>query len=77
MAELVDAADLVQLRFTIFWNIILYCDINLKRNHMKKKNYTDEEFVEAVQKSKSYSGVCKFIGLSPKGGNLRPCSSWI
>lgn len=38
---------------------------------MKKKNYTDEEFVEAVQKSKSYSGVCKFIGLSPKGGNLR------
>lgn len=34
------------------------------------KKYTDEEFIIAVSKSKSYSGVCKLIGLSPKGGNL-------
>ena len=37
---------------------------------MKKKNYTDEQFIEAVRKSKSYSGVCRLIGISAKGGNL-------
>lgn len=35
------------------------------------KNYTDEEFKNAVAQSKSYSGVCRLLGLSPKGGNLR------
>lgn len=38
---------------------------------MKKKNYTDEEFKEAVEKSRSYSGVCRLIGLSPKSGNIK------
>ena len=33
-------------------------------------NYTIEEFIEAVKQSKSYSGVCRLIGISPKGGNL-------
>lgn len=37
---------------------------------MNYKGYTDEEFVEAVKNSFSYSGVCRLIGLSPKGGNL-------
>lgn len=35
------------------------------------ERYTEKEFVEAVKKSKSYSGVCRLIGLSPKGGNLK------
>lgn len=34
------------------------------------KKYTDEEFIAAVISSKSYRGVCKIIGLSPKGGNI-------
>lgn len=37
----------------------------------KKKRYTDEEFIKAVQESLSYSGVCRLIGLRPKGGNLK------
>lgn len=37
---------------------------------MKRKAYTEEEFIEAVKQSKSYSGVCRLIGLTPKGGNL-------
>lgn len=32
--------------------------------------YTEKEFIDAVKNSKSYSGVCRLIGLSPKGGNL-------
>lgn len=38
---------------------------------MNSKRYTEEEFIEAVKKSKSYSGVCRLIGISPKGGNLK------
>ena len=38
---------------------------------MNKKNYTDDQFIEAVKNSKSYSGVCRLIGISPKGGNLK------
>lgn len=34
------------------------------------KRYTNEEFKEAVKNSKSYSGVCRLLGISPKGGNL-------
>lgn len=37
---------------------------------MNYKGYTDEDFILAVKKAKSYSGVCRLIGLSPKGGNL-------
>ncbi len=33
--------------------------------------YTKEEFIDAVSKSKSYSGVCRLLGITPKGGNLR------
>lgn len=36
----------------------------------REKRYTDEDFKKAVQESLSYSGVCRLIGLSPKGGNL-------
>ena len=32
--------------------------------------YTKEQFIQAVQDSKSYAEVCRQIGLSPKGGNL-------
>lgn len=37
---------------------------------MSSKRYTEEEFVLAVKESTSYRGVCKKIGISPKGGNL-------
>ena len=37
---------------------------------MASKNYTEEQFIEAVKKSYSYAGVCRELGLSPKGGNL-------
>lgn len=37
---------------------------------MNYKGYTDEDFKKAVEASKSYSGVCRLIGLTPKGGNL-------
>ena len=37
---------------------------------MKKKNYTIEEFIDAVKCSTSYSGVCRKIVLATKGGNL-------
>lgn len=33
------------------------------------KNYTNEEFVEAVKNSFSYAGVCRYLGLSTRGGN--------
>lgn len=32
--------------------------------------YTNDEFIEAVKVSHSYSEVCRRIGISPKGGNL-------
>lgn len=37
---------------------------------MKRHNYTDEEFVNAVKESKSYSEVCKKLDIVPRGGNL-------
>ena len=37
---------------------------------MASSKYTEEQFIEAVKKSYSYSGVCREIGISPKGGNL-------
>lgn len=37
---------------------------------MASKRYTEEQFIEAVKVSKSYSDVCRHIGISPKGGNL-------
>jgi 5-methylcytosine-specific restriction endonuclease McrA len=37
---------------------------------MKRKNYSNDDFINAVKQSKSYSGVCRLIGISPKGGNL-------
>lgn len=38
---------------------------------MASKKYTKEQFIKAVKESKSYSAVCRVLGLSPKGGNLR------
>jgi 5-methylcytosine-specific restriction endonuclease McrA len=39
---------------------------------MKKKcQCSDSQFIEAVKLSFSYSGVCRLIGLAPRGGNLR------
>ena len=38
---------------------------------MKKINYSDEDFKKAVSSSKSYSEVCRNIGLSDKGGNIK------
>lgn len=38
---------------------------------MASKNYTQDQFIEAVKNSYSYSEVCRKIGISPKGGNLR------
>ncbi len=38
---------------------------------MASKNYTQEQFIEAVKNSYSYSEVCRKIGISPKGGNLK------
>lgn len=38
---------------------------------MCSKNYTQEEFKQAVKDSYSYSGVCRILGITPKGGNLR------
>lgn len=38
---------------------------------MNYKGYTDDDFIKAVKDSCSYSGVCRLIGLSPKGGNLK------
>ena len=38
---------------------------------MANKNYTQEQFIEAVKNSYSYSGVCRILGISPKGGNLK------
>lgn len=37
---------------------------------MASSKYTEEQFIEAVEKSYSYSEVCREIGISPKGGNL-------
>ena len=37
---------------------------------MKKIIYTDDEFRLAVMQSKSYSEVCRKLGLADKGGNL-------
>jgi hypothetical protein len=37
---------------------------------MAKKNYTETEFMEAVETSKSYSEVCRKIGIRPIGGNI-------
>lgn len=38
---------------------------------MKKINYSDEDFKKAVSSSKSYAEVCRNIGLSDKGGNIK------
>jgi len=38
---------------------------------MKRHNVSDEAFKEAVSKSKSYSEVCRTLGIPDKGGNLR------
>ena len=38
---------------------------------MASKNYTQDQFIEAVKNSYSYSEVCRILGISPKGGNLR------
>ena len=38
---------------------------------MSSKKYTQEQFIEAVKTSYSYAEVCRQIGLTPKGGNLR------
>ena len=38
---------------------------------MASKKYTNEQFIQAVKDSKSYSSVCRCLGISPKGGNLR------
>ena len=37
---------------------------------MASKNYTQEQFIDAVKNSYSYSEVCRILGISPKGGNL-------
>lgn len=37
---------------------------------MASKRYTEEQFIQAVKDSKSYSEVCRRIGISDKGGNL-------
>ena len=37
---------------------------------MKRKNYTKEEFIEAVKSSHSYSEVCRKLGIVDRGGNL-------
>lgn len=37
---------------------------------MASKRYTQEQFIQAVASSKSYSEVCRTIGISDKGGNL-------
>lgn len=34
-------------------------------------SYTQEQFIEAVKSSYSYSEVCRTLGISPKGGNLK------
>ena len=36
---------------------------------MASNRYTKEEIIEAVKTSKSYSEVCRKLGLSPRGGN--------
>ena len=37
---------------------------------MASKRYTIEDLKEAVSLSKSYSEVCRRLGISDKGGNL-------
>lgn len=36
---------------------------------MASNRYTKEKVIEAVKTSKSYSEVCRKLGLSPRGGN--------
>ena len=38
---------------------------------MASKNYTYEQFIDAVKNSYSYSWVCISLGISPKGGNVK------
>lgn len=38
---------------------------------MSSKKYSDEQFIEAVSQSVSYSEVCRRLGILPKGGNLK------
>lgn len=38
---------------------------------MSSRNYTEEEFKQAVKNSYSYTGVCRLLGITPKGGNLK------
>lgn len=35
------------------------------------RKYTEKQLIEAVKKCKSKSAVCRELGISPKGGNLR------
>ena len=44
---------------------------------MNSKRYTEEEFRLAVSNSKSYSGVCRLLNISPKGGNLNTVKNYI
>lgn len=37
---------------------------------MASKRYTESQFIAAVKENFSYAGVCRAIGISPKGGNL-------
>lgn len=38
---------------------------------MKRIHISDDDFAKAVCDSKSYAEVCRIIGLSPKGGNIK------
>ena len=38
---------------------------------MGSRKYTEKQFINAVSESYSYSEVCRKIGISPKGGNLK------
>lgn len=36
----------------------------------KYRDYSEEQFIDAVKKSKTASDVCRLIGIKPIGGNL-------
>lgn len=36
-----------------------------------KNQRTKEEYIEAVRNSKSIAGVCRYLGIIPKGGNYK------
>ena len=45
-------------------------DYNTSRGYSPRVKYTKELLCEAVSSSESYSGVLRFIGLKPVGGNI-------